>query len=428
MQISIQLKRLLKEESRDKHGIITKIAEHTELERHTVAALLYNEAQYVSLNALGKICDYLIEHEGVRPELLPGELLGRPPHRFFDMLARERLQFCLGVRRVPQWPGRRYVMATDARLQGAILSRIPWFGVYPGHVSTGIGHPIPEPRLIPEPHLVPAPPFRRGEERPRSKHEWKGVRIEAQRFYEAFDQNPDHVALISLGSVKANPVVSISLGRTFGVEPHTSQDSVEHVADRKCPIYFRYRTEPHPTQQQDPQPPCCCGGVRLARDTPAERAGIYIEQNDGQWKCFPTDGDQHDAAFVFYVCRPKLSKVELACGGFSGDATGYLAAKLDAIERDLWPPQYITDKMMVGLFIVDFTLPPGPAGDDGRAKEPSATVVHAVDKEVISKRLGPIHNNKAPAANITPRARRIRARQPSRHKKQPSRKGPTQPR
>ena len=43
-------------------GTIKAIVEYTGLDRHQVAALLKNEAKYIPLEALSRLCDYLIEH------------------------------------------------------------------------------------------------------------------------------------------------------------------------------------------------------------------------------------------------------------------------------------------------------------------------------------------------------------------------------
>ena len=60
-------------------GTIKAIVEYTGLDRHQVAALLKNEAKYIPLEALSRLCDYLIEHGHARADELPGALFAVTP-------------------------------------------------------------------------------------------------------------------------------------------------------------------------------------------------------------------------------------------------------------------------------------------------------------------------------------------------------------
>ncbi len=167
MKITIQLGRFVGEELQ-RRGIIREIAQYTGLERHTIATLLKSNSKYVSLEALGRICDYLVHCRGVNPDLLPASLFGKRRDGFWNMLAdRRRLDFCLATRRHPEWPDTDYVMANDSHLQGVILSHVsaldvPWY--------EGGGDESAK-RIFTDPHLVPAP--RRV--RSRDSDQWKTV-------------------------------------------------------------------------------------------------------------------------------------------------------------------------------------------------------------------------------------------------------------
>ena len=50
---------------------IKSIVEHTGLDRHQVASLLKNEAKHIPLEALSRICDYLIDHGYATADQLP---------------------------------------------------------------------------------------------------------------------------------------------------------------------------------------------------------------------------------------------------------------------------------------------------------------------------------------------------------------------
>ena len=55
---------------RKRPGTIKAIVEYTGLDRHQVAALLKNGAKYIPIEALSRLCDYLIEHGDARAEEL----------------------------------------------------------------------------------------------------------------------------------------------------------------------------------------------------------------------------------------------------------------------------------------------------------------------------------------------------------------------
>ena len=59
---------------RKRPGTIKSIVEHTGLDRHQVASLLKNEAKYIPLEALSRLCDYLIDNGYASADQLPGAL------------------------------------------------------------------------------------------------------------------------------------------------------------------------------------------------------------------------------------------------------------------------------------------------------------------------------------------------------------------
>ena len=59
---------------RKRPGTIKAICDYTGLDRHQVAALLKNEVKYIPLDALSKLCAYLIERGFAQADELPGRL------------------------------------------------------------------------------------------------------------------------------------------------------------------------------------------------------------------------------------------------------------------------------------------------------------------------------------------------------------------
>ena len=81
---------------RKRPGTIKAIVDYTGLDRHQVASLLKNEAKYIPLDALSRLCDYLVEHGYASAEQLPGALFAVKPEHFWELLARANWRFVWG--------------------------------------------------------------------------------------------------------------------------------------------------------------------------------------------------------------------------------------------------------------------------------------------------------------------------------------------
>jgi len=110
---------------RKRPGTIKAICEYTGLDRHQVAALLKNEVKYIPLDALSKLCAYLIDRGFAKPDELPGRLFGVEPEHFWELIARRRrLQLCMGVRQGDNKDtlDDAWVVASDSLLLGELLN------------------------------------------------------------------------------------------------------------------------------------------------------------------------------------------------------------------------------------------------------------------------------------------------------------------
>jgi hypothetical protein len=90
--------------------------------------------------------------------------------------------------------------------------------------------------------------------------------------------------------------------------------------------------------------------MRLSRSEPAAEPGIYYERADGTWAYA---GGQ-DTAFVFYIYRESLGRLEMVLSGFSGRATRLLARTLSSRSEEFWPPVYQENYLQVGAYIVQY--------------------------------------------------------------------------
>lgn len=367
---------------RRRPGTIKAICDYTGLDRHQVAALLKNEVKYVPLDALSKLCGYLIERGYAKADELPGRLFGAEPEHYWELLARRRrLELCLGVRRgdADNSLDDAWVVASDSVLLGVLLNGATTLGgigsvqVEPTN-GDAAGPPVAVTRAHPEhlhQSLVWSPEQATAAE----------VQEMARKTYDGFCDAAGDKALVCLGSIKSNPVVEVLLATAFGCEPFVSQDDLPQGARRNCPIFVRYR-------DTDPKPPSCCGGQRAARGQTSTRPGIYYETAAGKWECCPWD-ETHDAAFVFYIHRESQGRMEMALGGFSGRATRLLARLLARRGEEFWPPVYEDEGIQIGAFLVKFTLSAQAVAD----RELTSTDLHAedtivrLDGDVIARRL-----------------------------------------
>jgi hypothetical protein len=330
---------------RRRPGTIKAIVEHTGLDRHQVASLLKNEAKYIPVEALSRICDYLIDNGFATADQLPGALFAVRAENFWELLARRRkLEIFVGVRRgdtAAETPDSAWVVASDMVLMGELLNGVSTLGgtakhyqKRPGQTETASGDKPQPSRLLQT--LVWSP----------GHVDEATVRSRATETYSEFADASGDKAMICIGSIKSNPVVDMVLTDTFGGNPFESQDDVASPQERRCPFFLRYR-------DHDPKPPSVSAGMRLAKDTPADKPGIYYEQADGTWTWAGGDR-QSDTALVFYVFREPLGRLDMIFSGFSGRATRLLARYMAVSGEEFWPPVYEEPSVQVGAFIVQF--------------------------------------------------------------------------
>lgn len=378
---------------RKRPGTIKAICEYTGLDRHQVAALLKNEVKYIPLDALSKLCAYLIERGFAQADELPGRLFGVEPEHFWELLARrKRLELCLGVRRdkAEDTLDDAWVVASDSVLLGELLNGATTMG---GTAEHPAAPPTDKPADAAEVILPPPPAAPRPRPHPEHLHQslvWSPGQAAsladchqmARSVYQDFCDAAGDKALVCLGSNKSNPVVEVLVAEAFGGEAYVSQDASANATNRTCPIFLRYRKE-------DPKFTSCFGGITLARNQASDKPGIYYEQEDGKWGCCEWDETKQDAAFVIYVHRESQGRMEMALGGFSGRATRLLARLLARRGDEFWPPVYSDEGLQIGAFVVKFTLPSNQVEDRdlARGELHADDQIIRLDHSVIARRL-----------------------------------------
>jgi len=367
---------------RKRPGTIKAIVEYTGLDRHQVAALLKNEAKYIPIEALSRLCDYLIEHGYAKADELPGALFAIKPENFWELLARRRrLEVCMGVRRPPddQSADTAWVVASDAVLAGEVLNGVSTLGGTAkalANVGAGAIRSELPPHLENLKQTLVWSPVTMPEDQ---------VRARVKEVYEEFGEIDGDKALICLGSVKSNLTVEMVMGAAFGCDPFISQDDVKTAKERSCPFFLRYR-------DSDPHPPAASAGMRLSKTEKADQPGLYYEQANGSWAFAGGATRGQDAALVFYIYRESLGRLEMILSGFSGRATRLLARTLAHQAEVFWPPIYHENYLQIGAYIVQYAASSETdgAGDILRTDLLAEATVIPLPVEAITRRLAKV--------------------------------------
>jgi hypothetical protein len=189
-----------------------------------------------------------------------------------------------------------------------------------------------------------------------------------------------------VGSIKVNTLVEVLCAEWFGAKPGVAEQEFEDPQQRSVPLYFSYRDE-------DVQPQSCCGGTQLSKTRRRSTPGIHFEVEDGTWKCCACNDEFRDAAFLMYTYHPMMKRVELACGGFSGESTAAMAARLNAIASAV-KPQYITPDLQMGMYVVEFKFS-RPKHDPDFLKHDFKFDVLPVAPSAIERRVAPAQPSRA---------------------------------
>src|SRR6056297_1963065 len=272
---------------RKRPGTIKSIVEHTGLDRHQVASLLKNEAKYIPLEALSRLCDYLIDHGYATAEQLPGALFAVNAENFWEMLARRGdIEIVVGVRQSEsnQSPEGAMVVASDSVLVGELLNGVSTLGGAAKHHGVGEAE-NGKPDLVPMPNriqqtLVWSP----------GQVTLDDARQRAAEVFDGFVEAQGDRGLVCIGSVKSNPTVELVFSDAFGCTPFVTEDDIDDVSARSCPFFLRYR-------DTDPQPGSASAGLSLSKNEDAPQPGFYYEKNDGTWEF--AGGTKRDTALVF---------------------------------------------------------------------------------------------------------------------------------
>ncbi|NNE00201.1 MAG: helix-turn-helix transcriptional regulator [Pirellulaceae bacterium] len=363
---------------RKRPGTIKSIVEHTGLDRHQVASLLKNEAKYIPLDALSRLCDYLIDQGYATADQLPGALFAVNAENFWELLARRGdIEIVVGVRQTDGEPSpeNATVVASDSVLVGELLNGVSTLGGAAKHHAgaegdEGKARDVPMPDRLQQ-TLVWSP----------GKVTLDDARARAVEVFDGFTNAQGDRGMVCIGSVKSNPVVELVFSDAFGCSPFVTEDDVDDVSARSCPFFLRYRST-------DPKPDGASAGTRLSKNEDAPEPGFYYEKDDGTWAY--AGGKNQDTALVFYIFREALGRLDMVLSGFSGRATRLLAKTLAIRGEEFWPPVYDEGGIQIGAYLVKYdNADTKPSPDDllynpGGAAEimplPTAAIARRIDR------------------------------------------------
>lgn len=419
MRVRFRLRQLLERQQKTGHGLITRIKNATTIERHKVSKLLDDKEDKISLQHLGELCRFLIEHCEVSAESLPGALFELEPDHFLELLRmKPSLRTCFGVRqRDEAKPEAPWLSGTDLFLHGKLLQLL---------IQRGVNH-------LESFHQeqVHAPSASRINTPDTFAQEMAIVQEDAARVYAALHRrDPDstekdepreveHVTLL-LGTLKSNPACELATARTFQAVPwgahgksvrdargETDSPLVKTPQQRAVPFFIRFREPTGPGDVSDPRVPSCYAGLRLAQGKVGcgdncRKPGIYYETTAG-WECAEWNKDSRDAALIMYDYNRTLGDVEVVMGGFSSRATLLLAERLEQIAGRLLPdtldppesgedlrdpPIYATDSRAIGVFVIEFHLskPAQTETSDVKRREVVEMKIIPLSPDVLARR------------------------------------------
>lgn len=404
MEIEIRLKKILEERKCWRRGVLQEIADYAKCHRHTIARLCRSEPANTSLEVLGAVCDWLVEHAKVPRETLPQVLFGVRPLSLWEAVAKphERARpgataqqrtvtIYLGEYQMDEGPLRTRFWVS--RRDAAVATDIVLYLSTPGSL------PDPRPRVdieyVPFHFTVKAP-------LPPERQFWDDV-LRAKGIFASMRpgraEGRSGATAIMVGSTRVNYLVELFVADLFGVEPFTP------VAEPgRVPFYMVYRGE---EEKRERDVPSCFGGAAgppgMEGDT---RPGTWFRRPDGGWEFLPWRRHADDSGLVILRRDYESETLEMAVFGYSGRGTavmGHLA--IHKADR-FWPPGVrvpgTTEE--VGVFVCGFRLK-GDSEDAGGAYEEPTLRVVPLGPEVLGPALA--HGRRPAGKNVQEKPRGV---------------------
>ena len=343
MEIEIRLKAIIEKKGIRYHGMIGDLAVFCGVNRATIRRLLANELHQPSLELLGKVCEWLVQH-GVRPDTLPQALFDARPAKLWAALAEfNRVRFILGEYQQggPVAP-RRWLSTRDSAVQARLIEHLS----APKNIGGG-RPPIISTEFVPfrfEPPTVfgEAPPDTEA-----SRQQFDEDIARAKAVYERIKALRAHEAIVAIGSQRVNFLVEYLVAALFGCTPFSTPHRVAQV-----PFFLVYRNI-------DRAVPSCFGGLDNppGYDQTTRQPGTYYRDNRNRWNLCPWVEDKADSGVIIIVYEPGL-QLQMHIIGFSGRCTDAIGSELVRAANRFWPPKCPVGAKRIGVHICRLDLSP----------------------------------------------------------------------
>jgi hypothetical protein len=318
MKVELRLKQLLEEHNLDRYGIEQKMARECKLHRHTIGKLLRNQMRNPSLEVLGKVCTWLVDHN-VPAHKLPGALFGSRAPGLWKAFGRSKnvgiyLGMYVHLNHAQGSKGKGDVPTSIARYDAAVAARI--IRLLSSEVEMGKARPVVKTLYVPF-QLTP----QTGEVGGPWYQQYKK---DAIKTFRDMQRRAHHESAILLGSQRVNYVVECLVADLFGCEPF------KFTAERqRVPFYLYYR-------DMDRAVPSCFGGRRNPPGlTGSYSPGTYYHTSREEWKAVEYKQRKQDAGVVIIIRHGDT--VVMAAFGFSGRATCAVGNQLIEYPEKFWP-------------------------------------------------------------------------------------------
>jgi hypothetical protein len=362
MKIEIRLKTLLQQYQLDTKGVTQKLAQDLKVHRHSIGKLYRNQVTHPSLELIGQVCGWLIEH-GVPAQVLPQQLFGSQAMQLWEaMAASGNVTFYLG----------EYQQETGAPTHGQ-----RWISRRDSEAANGMVHHLSamtaNRRSNPQFRTVYVAFRALNGSRRSADAKFKEDINSSRRLFERMRcQSPCQTSIL-IGSQRVNYLLEHLIADMFHCKPFQTTNV------GAVPFHLQYR----PT---DVAPPSCFGGCK--GPSSGEKApGVYFLSKTHGWVHYPWELRERDAGVVVVIRDPGSEALEIALFGFSGRATVVLGRHIFEDARKFWPPTTRTQDKEVGVYICRIEFLPITDDSDFLLPEAKKVEVIPLEETILKERL-----------------------------------------
>lgn len=320
LKVEIKLLELLEHHGLNRRGVVKTIAEELEIHRHTVRKIFNKKSHNPSLEIIGQLCDWLIDH-GVPAQSLPRALFGSGVgvnDLWEDLAAPDMVTIYLG----------EYVQTVE----NATLN---WISRWDASVQSDLVRILSTPEICGDSKTKLETKYlrfyvgenskgRNGASVMKVAHAY---REEAVKMYAQMRGALNRSSAVLVGSQKINMLVELFVAECFGCKPFVSPSSA-----MKVPFFATYHNDHRASES-------CFGGLSNPPGIDGKTIkGIHYLTNKGKWAHIEWIEKKQDAGIVITSRESGTKGCTLAILGLSGKASEALGREVTSNGRQFWPP------------------------------------------------------------------------------------------